>query len=120
MIEITPDVVRAELGKLVDEHGENYVYTSKHGQCVYVRNGEGSCLVGKMLINLGVPVERLAAADIVMGGVGARELLPDLAREGLIKIDAKSVKALMYAQSDQDFSETWGTALRSALEVLDA
>lgn len=124
MIEITADVVTFELEALVNEKGENFIYEqqvdpeSGRAKCVYVHDGEPSCIVGRVLANLGVPLDRLALAD-AGPGTSADMLLNQLRDEDVITIPDGVQLALQEAQSRQDYRQSWGTAVRSAKNIME-
>lgn len=123
MIVITPEVVISGLKALVDESGEDYVYTPVEGEygtrCVYVNGESASCGVGRFLANLGVPLERLREADgeNCGGGLPANDLLEELSGEGVISIDEKSISALWRFQGENDLYQPWGYAVEYALRI---
>lgn len=118
MIEITNDAIRSELERALELRGVDYVYPKgETGLCNYVRDAEPSCLVGVVLHSVGVPLERLSAADRDYFGSGtlAGELLRDLVGEGVIGITERGIRALETAQLKQDTDEPWGVAVDAAL-----
>lgn len=115
MIELTYDKTVELLNETVQEFGEDYVYSrNDEGRCVYVQDGQPSCLVGHVLVKAGVPLERLEAADSNFGGTGADVLIRQINREGAVKVDGKARTALAEAQYTQDHGNTWGLAVRRA------
>lgn len=122
-IEITIETVEKGLRALVDQYGENFVY-DKHEtecgsfECTYVRDGQADCIVGKFLVAQGVPLERLAEADLAFHGAGlpADCLLSELRHEGCITISGESISALKEVQYQQDDGNPWGVAVRRALQ----
>lgn len=105
----------------VDKRGEDYVYEVIPDEgCRYVRGGEPSCLIGQVLFDLGVPLERLVEADRARLGTGelAGNLVGLLEEEGVIQAEAGIAYAFRRVQLCQDASQTWGTALRAGLEEL--
>lgn len=117
MIELTYATAVEILDGLVEEFGADYVYPQgENGKCDYVRDGEPSCIVGHVLAKVGVPIERLKAADgaIMGGGMAADALLGMLHNEGALQSNG-SVRALLCeAQYRQDHSTSWGAAVRAA------
>lgn len=124
MIEITNQTVREGLKALVDQAGEDFVYSMKgadentDGRCVYVYEGKPDCIVGQFLANMGVPVERLAKADTNCG-IPADVLMLELGLEGVITFRDDSSYALTIAQRHQDMGKPWGLSLYEALKVMD-
>lgn len=128
MIELTDTQVLQGLQELVDEKGEGFVYEKRERveglapkRCVYVHQGEPDCLVGQFLAKAGIPLDRLEAADVdnYNQGTAASELVDKLKAEGLLKVSDRALRALSFAQSEQDSGETWGEALREAKRQLD-
>lgn len=115
MIELTYTTAVEILDGLVEEFGSDYVYTkSEFGKCDYVRDGEPSCIVGHVLVKVGVPIERLRQADTACfgGGIGAGKLLIELEDEGTLKYDSYARVLLRQAQDAQDDSIEWGEAVK--------
>jgi hypothetical protein len=126
-INLTASVVREGLLALVEQEGEDFVYegVKQHDgypKCVYVRNGEPDCIVGRLLANLGVPVDRLVEADEdqYMTGVPAAQLLGELREEGVITLATGEgvANALAQVQHLQDSRIAWGAAVDSGLVYL--
>jgi hypothetical protein len=117
MIELNYATTVEILDGLVEEFGSDHVYVKgAYGKCDYVRDGKPSCIVGHVLAKVGVPIERLEAADkyVFGGGVSARSLLRDLKEDGVLQCD-ESVRALLSeAQSAQDSLTPWGDSVRLA------
>lgn len=119
MIEITHQSVVDGLSAIVAECGEDFVYPSRGGECVYVYNGKPDCIVGRFLASVGVPVERLAKADTVDldGSIAAGDLLERLQQEGIASADRFARNILQVVQVKQDGGHTWGEALDMALTL---
>jgi hypothetical protein len=111
------DALRAVelLEKAVAERGEEWVYQRVHdplydfcgdGVCLYVNEGQPSCLVGMALVLHGVPVQRLEEINRV--GAGA---LHDHFAE---VVAASAAEVFREAQTAQDSGATWGDALSAA------
>lgn len=97
--------------------GRDTVYQDRGtgGECYYVRYGVPSCIVGRALHRLGVPIEVLQGLDTASMGdpIGASSL----ARRGVTTPDAAVVFA--NAQLAQDRGKTWGQALDAAQRCFD-
>lgn len=129
MIAITADVVRDGLTAIVEEVGGDFIYTpvpksddpEDGTKCVYVHNGAPSCIVGRFLANLGVPIERLEDADSAHGDGGepAEDLLYSLEREDLLTLSENVVSALSAAQSAQDLGVLYVDVLARAKRRLN-
>lgn len=127
LIEITADSVKQGLEALVAEKGEDFIYTERpvagmddddDTSCRYVWDGKPDCFIGQFLAKEGVPLERLANADLFMGGLGhpAVTLLGQLEREGVVTVTDAAKQMLQAAQNKQDSGKTWGTALACAMD----
>lgn len=117
MIELNRSLVDTYLDEAVAEFGEDYVYSQGDtGSCNYVRSGAPSCLVGQVLAKAGVPLDRLAAADLGQFGSGtpANDLLAELNEEGVLKYDGEVITLLSGAQYWQDIGYTWGASVQLA------
>lgn len=101
------------------EDGENHVYHTADGKCVYVEpDGSGSCLVGRYLIKAGVPAEELKKLDeSASGGVSIRTALRRLEEPGVLDYTEAAACYLAAAQSFQDRGKTWGDAQHHALTL---
>lgn len=107
-----------EMAKVeIAREGNDFVYSniSEAGvnQCVYVRQGKPSCLVGRILVNGGIaPVEfftELLNDDLFTS------ILTPLAAEG-VEFTYKATRFLDELQGFQDSEYAWGDALESAVE----
>lgn len=59
----SPDVIYQERAKEMDALKANEFYDTDRHYCRYQAGGQGCCIVGVALENLGVPAERLAEYD---------------------------------------------------------
>lgn len=114
--------VAEALDAAVAEVGADFVYPRtgtwrRNGLCVYAREVEGvlrpACLVGQVLVRLGVSLEELEAA----GSQGfdmdeAGYLFPEAVN------DEDLVTALSVAQDYQDEGQSWGVAQTRFHELL--
>lgn len=106
-----------DLKEIISEKGEDFVYRTRPDQnCVYVRNGEPSCLIGRLFHKWGVPLENLASYDNIYsndaGSVG--EYFED---NGFFTLEYGVMGFLVTVQGNQDTAYvTWGEALNAALE----
>lgn len=116
MIELTYATTVEILDGLVEEFGSDYVYDKgSDGKCHYVRDGKPSCIVGHVLAKVGVPIERLKAADTTSpDGISAGSLLGGLVTEGVLHATGSVWTLLAEAQYWQDRSTPWGEAVREA------
>lgn len=100
------EAIFATMVKIIDEVGPGYVYEKSPGpgmSCTYVRDGEPSCLFGRVFHALGVPVETLAASE----GSGAADLA---ARIGFAEFHNGVADVMDSVQSMQDAGVPWGIA----------
>lgn len=115
---LTIENIENEIRRIAAENPE-YVYdegdAAAWGQrCYYVRNGCGSCIVGRALANLGVPIERLEEADSRNGsGVRASTLLTELTGKSLV-----AARWVQYVQDRQDKGVAWREAVAQADAVI--
>lgn len=118
MIELSFSKVVEISQALVEEFGEDYIYSKEDGVCVYVHDGAPSCFVGHVLHRAGVPLERLEKADTASwgGGMGADSLIRGLTEEGALATPDSTRSFLSAAQTEQDNGSTWGEALGAALK----
>lgn len=114
MISITATSVNEGLDALLKQEGEGFIYEKNNGACTYIREGEGDCIVGRYLVSVGVPVERLIEADQRLAGLRAPTLLHELSEEGVITYEARALDLLDVVQDYQDSRVPWGVAVRRA------
>lgn len=111
--------------RAVEKMGVDYTYPAGDpdgsiNTCVYVRDGEPSCLVGHALFIAGIDIDALADLDtysetdvstLARGNeeVGQEPVLPRLA-----VLSGDAVEVFQTAQMDQDQGRTWGEALSHA------
>lgn len=103
------------LRKAVEERGEDYVdrdaVIEGGGGCVYVRNGQPSCIVGTALAIAGVP-----AGDMNYPRLGVIGLVGRLSGRGIAGFSSGATGVLREAQLAQDSGKPWGDALAAAKE----
>lgn len=100
----------------------DYVYkgkgggVGKPGRCVYVRDGQPSCLIGHALWGLGLIDATLEQRGSGQGfNTGDIHSLADTLK---LDIDSDSLDWLSHAQYRQDVGNTWGDAVQLADEQL--
>lgn len=104
-MKVTLEQLVAELDKIVDEVGRDYacVSPSPNGDvCYYTWEGKPSCIIGKALVNMGVPPEEFGELEF-MDAVG----LPFWADQAAGEL-ASSV------QQRQDIGRTWADSVRES------
>lgn len=121
------DVVSRIKG-IIDIEGEGFVYqvdSSPSGLgCYYARNGKPDCIVGHLLVELGVPVKELedhssdpsGPHNFSHGPIGSH--FDALIQEFGIQFDERAAVYLMTLQNRQDKQYSWGESDKEAkLEV---
>lgn len=102
------DAIRA----IVAETGEDHVYeriddgNDPHRSCWYVHDGQPSCLIGRALHRIGVPLDLLARNE----GTSALSLMEDIG--GFSYTVRLAADLAQDVQDGQDKGNTWGDALR--------
>ena len=91
---------------IVGEAGEGFRY---EGPCKYVKNEAPSCLIGRVLARLGMPLAIMAEWDDA--GDGTIDAVADTHPFGL---DTRTVAILAAAQELQDSQVEWVECLRVA------
>ena len=98
-----------------DGYGPDYVYESRNddprGECVYVRGGYPSCVVGHALAIAGFPLSSLEQYDTADDS-SARYL-----DEHFSVVTTEAAAVLEAAQRLQDKGKPWGEALKAAEAV---
>lgn len=100
------DTVR---GLLTESPDFTYQPPNEDGNCVYIYEGEGSCVVGQALVALGLPTEEVAEFDHDLGGTGAHAVALRL-----FDVDSfhnPKAAAVDVAQGWQDGGHAWGGVL---------
>lgn len=113
---ITTQQVTDAITAIVAEAGEGFVYIAPGNKCVYVHNGEPSCIVGRTLAKLGITIETLEPFDTLChgGAAGAHTVIASLVDAGIEFDDPDTIaSALRAAQSEQDDGARWGYALET-------
>lgn len=93
--------------KKVAANNPDFVYKKERG-CVYVRNGQPSCLIGHALWNLGLIDASLETCSDNESGV--EEIIDALH----LNVDGDEQVWLDNAQSSQDIGKSWGQAISLA------
>ena len=122
------DQVLPALEKVVREKGADYVYEAPdEGECMYAEydwSSTGypyvgpSCVVGHVLIDLGLTPRDLRRLDDIEGVgvvVSAARLNVALHERGYV-FSRKALALLGWAQTVQDDGGTWGHALEAAVD----
>lgn len=122
MLTITYQDALAALRAAVEEKGADYVY-EKVGtgavQCVYrTEDNQPSCIVGNVLVRLGVPVEDLPPPTGIQRNAKALLGRSPGQRNAMLRGVAATVSAaalLAVVQWRQDEGESWGEAVELAV-----
>jgi len=112
-------VFRRLTAEVVSERGPGYVY--RESNCVYVKNGAPSCLVGAVLDRAGVPLSAMAD-EFNLAAAG--HLLRTLERRRVIRLPEGEGGAALITFADalqdaQDDRDPWGTALARADQIAE-
>lgn len=106
----------ALLEAAVETRGADYVYDYDDG-CVYVRDGQPSCLIGTALALHGVPIGVLSGWDTAAAVDDSK--IFSIVDAGLAPfIDGDALRAFRAAQKTQDGGKPWATALKAARVAL--
>ena len=106
----TADAVRA-LETVVEKAGPDYMYDPSRG-CLYFRDDQPSCGVGRALHELGVPTEVLAEMDEVPFATGIKmPRVQELLQKNGFRLTERAVEALVIFQRYQDGRVPWGQCL---------
>lgn len=112
MISLTYDRAVQLLNDAVKEKGHDYVYPSR-GECVYIKDGKPSCIVGHVLVAAGLPVIAFGGCSGEMrhNSAGIRHLSKVLE----LDMDHDTVELLREVQWSQDNGTPWGQAVAQEL-----
>jgi hypothetical protein len=108
-------MVKEDLIDIIAQEGENYRYvTPEDGDtCLYVYEGRPSCLIGRYLVSLGIPVE--AFADIE--GKSVDDLFAANVFEPYgVTADYYAAAAMGGVQNHQDMGQTWGYSYNAVFD----
>jgi hypothetical protein len=127
-VEITYEKALSAMRAAVADRGADYVYPEKEkttaGTCQYLtEDGKASCIVGDVLIRVGVPAESLPRwipgerSSSIEAVPNASSLVGKLEKAAVVVLDESRTYTLLdTAQDEQDNGQTWGTALKRAEE----
>lgn len=118
-VTLTPESILVAVEAAVQAEGEDYIYTpvGEDPRCVYVHDDKPSCIVGRVLVSHGVPLERLAEFDrtgFEAGGVTAEVVVDMLRAEGATVKGINVGFYLSELQDMQDHGHPWGHVLTKA------
>lgn len=136
MIEITYDNALSALNDAIVDMGADFVYEKGTFEvedpwgdvqdkplCAYLHNDENGnptvpgCLVGHALLKLGVSKEFLAKHN---AGPTASDVAQYMEAEGIASVTRKARTLFGWAQGRQDDGDSWGEAVKDAVEHVAA
>lgn len=120
------DMLRTTVKAIVAETGEDFIYNppmGTGGTCVYVWEGAPSCLLGRALSRLGVPMDTLMACDELHPGAAHGTVFGSWAmKQGLktagFELTMSATEWGHWVQMLQDDHVPWGVAVRRADDAL--
>lgn len=113
----------AMLKSAVALKGEDFVYYGDpdncyDSACYYVKNGEPDCIVGHVLVEVGVKPEDLSFGGRYGHGF-AGSVVSMLEEDGVVAFPGKAKALLISVQSRQDVHRPWGESLANAKLVVE-
>jgi hypothetical protein len=115
MINITFDMVEESIPAIIAQEGPDFVYEAPiEGSCVYVHQGKPSCLIGRYLIDMGVPVEAFdgyQTSDI--DTLFSRNFFENY---GITATD-EAVQIMRTLQYNQDNDLSWGDTYNKSFDT---
>jgi hypothetical protein len=110
---ITIEQVHEAMKKAVQEKGEDYTYVQYGGECYYRHpdTKEKSCLIGHVLVEVGVESTLIDALERFSIGAILSEARPPFALPLREVFDKRTIYAMNVAQESQDQGSPWGDAL---------
>lgn len=110
---VTYEETLRALNEAVRDKGYNHVYQRPDGgYCYNVWEGEPHCIVGHVLVRLGVPVEWFEKDNRNIDDVG--DVCKNLFLQGLFEFEEEARDLLGDAQVFQDSGDTWGVSVTRA------
>ncbi len=91
-------------------------------RCVYVKDGEPSCLVGRILINNHIAPVKFFREQSEPGGYNDdafEDIVPPLWHQFGVEFTDKAERFLKILQSHQDSGHSWGISLKYAKEYME-
>lgn len=114
MSEIGQKII-AGIRKLAEEQPDFRYHPPDGDTCVYVHDGEGSCGVGRVLLDLGLITAELEHDRTRVGGAAANEAgATDLLEHLNVPLDLPEADWISRYQNQQDVEQPWGRAVQSA------
>lgn len=107
---ITYSMVENDIPRIIAQKSTNFTYTThsgSNGTCTYVWKGEPDCLIGRYLVDLGLPIEAFEPHE----GKGVDDLFQDGHLEGYeFSAEPEAIIAMAKIQHLQDNDYSWGEA----------
>lgn len=101
------------LNEAVKAKGYDYVYPrDERGLCYNVFEGKPDCIVGWVLIWLGVPIEWFGPDNRANDPID--DVCMDLRMEEVVEFTQEARVLMKHAQREQDGGATWGAAVTRA------
>jgi hypothetical protein len=130
MITLHSTNVLEKLRETIDQHGGDGVRYQQRAKelgmptrpdgtktsCIYVYGNKPACLIGCLMVDLGLSIETIEP-DLNYS-VGVTTLLRRLSAKGVIETDEATVRVLETAQDAQDRDLSWGEAYKAAEATL--
>lgn len=114
MSEIGQKII-AGIRKLAEEQPDFRYHPPDGDNCVYVHDGEGSCGVGRVLLDLGLITPALEHDRTWVGGAAANKTgAPDLLAHLNVPLDPPEKGWITRYQNQQDDEQPWSRAVESA------
>lgn len=109
---ITPQQAYDALAAVVEELGPDYVYkkVGLDARCLYAFDGGPSCIVGRALVRLGLPLDVLSELD--------DDEYPSIQAQGAVLLTEAVRGVFGAAQRSQDLGDTYAQALAQAHKAL--
>lgn len=117
------------LNKAVELKGGDYVYqpnrTDSGPSCLYAKDGQPDCIVGHVLVDLGIPASELeykglgeTENTLSFGPIG--EIAVTIQYTKGIRFTPKARRLLSIAQSQQDNGVSWGASVGTAIQMANS
>jgi hypothetical protein len=130
MITLHSTNVLEKLRETIDRHGGDDVHYQQRAKelgmphspsggktsCIYAYGSKPACLIGCLLVDLGVPVETFD--NDLNYSLGVTSLVRRLHERGLLDVDVATVRVLETAQDAQDRDLSWGESYKAAEATL--
>lgn len=110
--------VKSRIKAIIDAKGADHVYKKRYTSagamgCTYAYDGQPDCIVGHLLVELGVPVEHLDYTSVERRDFSDHTISGaeyEIAREYGIEFTSDALDFLTGVQAMQDAGESWGAS----------